>query len=46
MSTAYIALGSNLENPIAQVKQAIQDFKKIPNTHVIKASSLYQTAPI
>jgi len=46
MSTAYIALGSNLENPIAQIRQAIQDFKQISNTQVIKVSSLYQTAPI
>ena len=46
MRTAYIALGSNLKNPIAQIRQAIQDFELIPNTQVIKASSLYQTTPI
>ena len=46
MNQAFIALGSNLANPIMQVKAAIVALEKIPRTRVIKKSSLYQTAPI
>ncbi|HYN54032.1 MAG TPA: 2-amino-4-hydroxy-6-hydroxymethyldihydropteridine diphosphokinase [Methylotenera sp.] len=46
MNQAFIALGSNLANPIMQVKAAIVALEKIPKTRVIKKSSLYQTAPI
>lgn len=43
---AFIALGSNLENPIAQVESAFVALKNLPNTQLIKKSSLYQTAPV
>ncbi len=43
---AFIALGSNLENPIAQVESAFVALKSLPNTQLIKRSSLYQTAPV
>lgn len=46
MKQAYVALGSNLADPIAQVQQAMLALEQIPNTRVIKKSSLYQTAPI
>lgn len=46
MKQAFIALGSNLANPILQVKNALLAIDKIPHTHVIKQSSMYQTAPI
>jgi 2-amino-4-hydroxy-6-hydroxymethyldihydropteridine diphosphokinase len=46
MTLAYVALGSNLENPIQQVKHAMQSLTNIPRTQVLKTSSLYQTAPI
>ena len=46
MPTAYIALGSNLQNPIRQVQSALLAVANIPSTHLIKQSSLYQTAPI
>ena len=46
MSTAFIALGSNLANPIEQVISAFTALAQIPNTQVVKKSSLYQTAPI
>lgn len=46
MHQAYVALGSNLLNPIQQVKNAIIALANIPNTRVSKISSLYQTAPI
>lgn len=46
MKQAYIALGSNLADPIAQVRTAIAALGKIPQTQVIKVSSLYRTSPI
>lgn len=46
MHKAYIALGSNLCNPLSQVKQAISALKNIPKTTVMQCSSFYQTTPI
>lgn len=46
MALAFIALGSNLAHPIYQVKMAIQCLAQLPQTALIKASSLYRTAPI
>ncbi|HOY70382.1 MAG TPA: 2-amino-4-hydroxy-6-hydroxymethyldihydropteridine diphosphokinase [Methylotenera sp.] len=46
MKQAFIALGSNLADPILQVKKAFAALDKIPQTRVIKQSSLYKTAPI
>lgn len=46
MKQAFIALGSNLENPRQQVEQAFAALGKLPDTRLVKKSSLYQTAPI
>lgn len=46
MNQAFVALGSNLMNPIAQVQAAFTALGKIPNTRIVKKSSLYRTAPI
>jgi len=46
MKIAYVALGSNLQNPIKQVQRAFVALTSIKNTRVLKKSSLYQTAPI
>lgn len=46
MKQAFVALGSNLADPIAQVQSAMLALAQIPHTRVIKKSSLYQTAPI
>jgi len=46
MKQAFVALGSNLVDPILQVKSAFTALEKIPITHVVKKSSLYKTAPI
>lgn len=43
---AYIGLGSNLSEPIKQVKNAIVEIKKIPNSHVSAVSSLYLSKPM
>ena len=44
--TAYIALGANLGDAQHTVYQAIAGIAALPNTSVVAASSLYQTAPI
>ncbi|WP_394808790.1 2-amino-4-hydroxy-6-hydroxymethyldihydropteridine diphosphokinase [Nitrosomonas sp.] len=45
-SQAFIALGSNLENPISQIQQAFDDLKQLPETCLISHSSLYKSTPI
>lgn len=46
MKQAFVALGSNLENPLQQVKTAFAALEQIPQTRVTQKSSFYQTAPI
>ncbi|PKO47840.1 MAG: 2-amino-4-hydroxy-6-hydroxymethyldihydropteridine diphosphokinase [Betaproteobacteria bacterium HGW-Betaproteobacteria-22] len=46
MHLAYIALGSNLAEPVTQVKNALVALSQLPNTQVLKQSSLYQTTPV
>ncbi|HAE99741.1 MAG TPA: 2-amino-4-hydroxy-6-hydroxymethyldihydropteridine diphosphokinase, partial [Methylophilaceae bacterium] len=46
MAIAYIALGSNLKDPVQQVGQALDALKQLPQTQLVKASSLYLTAPV
>lgn len=46
MSKAFVALGSNLQNPVLQVKNAFHALDTLPETKLIKASSLYITAPV
>lgn len=46
MSVAYVALGSNLQQPQQQVTQALQELAKLPQTRLIARSSLYRTAPV
>lgn len=43
---AYIGLGSNLSEPIKQVQAAINEIKKIAQSHVINVSSLYLSKPM
>lgn len=46
MSRAFIALGSNLQQPQQQVQQAFDELASLPKTRLIKHSSLYRTAPV
>lgn len=43
---AYIALGANLGDPQAAVRQAIAALDQLPQTRLLQASSLYLTAPV
>jgi 2-amino-4-hydroxy-6-hydroxymethyldihydropteridine diphosphokinase len=43
--SAYIALGSNLCDPITQINNAFSALDQLPRTQLIKQSSLYQSEP-
>jgi len=42
----YIGLGSNLENPRAQVERALQELAELPQTELQAQSSLYRSDPV
>ncbi len=42
---AYIALGSNLDNPKMQIQDAFAELDEIEYTHLLQTSSLYASAP-
>lgn len=46
MTIAYIALGSNLQDPVKQVGQAFDALAQLPATRLLQRSSLYKTAPV
>jgi 2-amino-4-hydroxy-6-hydroxymethyldihydropteridine diphosphokinase len=46
MHRAYIALGSNLEDPARQVSCALREIDALAGVRLIRASSLYRTAPV
>lgn len=43
---AYIGLGSNLDDPLAQVRDALQELSSIPGTTLTASSSLYRSDPV
>ncbi len=43
--TAYVALGANLGDARATVNAAIEALGRLPQTRLLRASSLYRTAP-
>jgi 2-amino-4-hydroxy-6-hydroxymethyldihydropteridine diphosphokinase len=46
MSRAFVALGSNLKDPQTQVSSALTALNTLPETQVVRPSSLYRTAPV
>ena len=46
VTTAFIGIGSNLDNPLLQVQTALRELAEIPNTELIRSSSLYRTPPM
>ena len=46
MTQAFVALGSNLAQPMAQIDAAYRALKALPQTHWVASSSLYRTAPV
>ena len=45
-STVFVALGSNLDHPALHVKRALRDIDELPETALVKVSSLYETVPV
>ena len=43
--TAFIGLGSNLDNPAAQIRRAIRTLAAMPETRLVRRSSLYRNPP-
>ncbi|EHG1328557.1 2-amino-4-hydroxy-6-hydroxymethyldihydropteridine diphosphokinase [Vibrio vulnificus] len=46
MITAYIAIGSNLADPVVQAKSAIEALKQLPKSRFLCASQLYSSTPM
>ena len=46
MQAAYIALGSNLEQPQRQLQAGFDALARLPDTQLIAQSSLYRSAPV
>jgi 2-amino-4-hydroxy-6-hydroxymethyldihydropteridine diphosphokinase len=46
MEIAYIGLGSNLQDPIDQIKRALIEIADLPNTNCLAYSSLYISPPL
>jgi len=45
-ASVFIGLGSNLNQPIQQVLQAIEAINVLPTSHIDATSSLYETPPL
>ena len=45
LQIAHIGLGANLADPVRQVQQGIRELAKLPQTRLVRHSSLYRTAP-
>jgi len=43
---SYVGLGSNLENPVEQIKTALRELNGLPQCRLLQQSSLYQSAPM
>jgi 2-amino-4-hydroxy-6-hydroxymethyldihydropteridine diphosphokinase len=45
-ATAYVGLGSNVGAPQTQVARALRELEGLPDTRLIRHSSLYETEPV
>ena len=46
MTLAFVGIGSNLDDPRAQVLRAFEELEALPHTRLVKKSSLYRSAPV
>jgi 2-amino-4-hydroxy-6-hydroxymethyldihydropteridine diphosphokinase len=46
LHTAFVGLGSNLEDPSSQLQRAFADLDGLPETRLVARSSLYRSAPV
>jgi 2-amino-4-hydroxy-6-hydroxymethyldihydropteridine diphosphokinase len=45
-STAYVGIGSNLQQPHDQVKAAVRALRQLPSTELLAVSPLYRSPPM
>ncbi len=43
---AYVGIGSNLDDPVAQVQEAFEELDAIPDSVLVSRSSLYSSKPM
>ena len=43
--TAFVALGSNLGDPVEQIRSALRDLAALPGTRVVRHSAFYRNPP-
>jgi len=46
MTRAFIALGSNLADPVSQLASAFDELSRLPGTQLLARSSLWRSAPV
>jgi 2-amino-4-hydroxy-6-hydroxymethyldihydropteridine diphosphokinase len=46
VTIAWIAIGSNLASPLAQVNAAVKALGEIPHSRIVAVSSFYRTPPL
>lgn len=46
MTLAYVGLGANIGDPGRQIKLAIEELKKLPDTNLVLMSGVYKSAPL
>ena len=46
MHLAYVALGANLADPVEQLRGALVALSRLAESRLLRASSLYRTAPV
>jgi 2-amino-4-hydroxy-6-hydroxymethyldihydropteridine diphosphokinase len=46
VTSAYVGLGSNLDHPAEHVRAALEELKRLPDTSLAAASSLYRSRPV
>lgn len=46
MSAAFVGLGANLGQPRAQLELAIREIDRLPDSRVVRQSSIYRSAPL
>jgi 2-amino-4-hydroxy-6-hydroxymethyldihydropteridine diphosphokinase len=46
VTVAYVGIGSNLNEPVRQVEDALGELERIPGSRVVGRSSLYKSAPL
>jgi 2-amino-4-hydroxy-6-hydroxymethyldihydropteridine diphosphokinase len=45
-SIVFVGIGGNLDHPVIHVQRALQDMDAVPETALMKISSMYETAPV